>query len=93
LQWAVFEPNDSNLWFGLNLAITTFLDDLWRRGAFAGNKREQAFQVRCDTTTTPPDLQANGQVVVEIRIAPSVPYEFIILRLGITTDELQISEV
>lgn len=93
LQWAVFEPNDTQLWFGLRLAITTFLDGLWRRGAFAGDSREAAFQVRCDATTTPPDLQANGQAVAEVRIAPTVPYEFIILRLGVTADELQISEV
>jgi hypothetical protein len=93
LQWAVFEPNDRSLWSGLRLALTTLLDGLWRRGAFAGQTAEAAYQVRCDASTTPPELQAEGRVIAEVAVAPTVPYEFIVLRLGKTTDELTISEV
>jgi uncharacterized protein len=92
LQWAVFEPNDPQLRFSLRLAITTLLDGLWRKGAFAGDTPEAAYQVRCDSTTTPPELEELGHVVAEVRVAPTVPYEFILLRLGFTSDELQISE-
>jgi uncharacterized protein len=93
LQWAVFEPNDKQLQLGLRLAIIGLLDPLWRRGAFVGDTAEAAYQVRCDATTTPPELRASGQIVAEVRVAPTVPYEFILLRLGLTADELRISEV
>ena len=93
LQWAVFEPNDDQLRLGLRLSITGLLDGLWRRGAFLGDKPEAAYQVRCDAITTPPEVQAKGQVIAEVSVAPTVPYEFIVLRLGLTADELRISEV
>jgi uncharacterized protein len=93
LQWAVFEPNDDQLRMGLRLSITGLLDGLWRRGAFLGDEPDAAYRVRCDETTTPPEAQANGQVIAEVGVAPTVPYEFIVMRLGLTSDELQISEV
>lgn len=93
LQWAVFEPNDTQLQMGLRLAITALLDSLWRQGAFAGDTAEAAYTVRCDDVTTPPALRAQGQIIAEIGVAPTIPYEFIVLRLGLTTDELQISEI
>lgn len=92
LQWAVFEPNGAALQLGLRMAITSLLDGLWRRGAFAGKTPEEAYSVRCDNTTTPPDAVQNGQIIAEVQVAPVVPYEFVVLRLGVTLDELQISE-
>jgi hypothetical protein len=93
LQWAVFEPNGPPLWSGVRLALLGLLDPLWRRGAFAGDRPEAAYLVRCDATTTPPDVQAEGRLIAEVRVAPTVPYEFIVLQLGLTTGELRISEV
>jgi phage tail sheath protein FI len=93
LQWAVFEPNNRSLWAGLRLSLTTLLDGLWRKGALMGDSPEAAYQVRCDATTTTPDLQAEGKLVAEVRVAPTVPYEFIVLRLGVADNELKISEV
>ncbi len=93
LQWAVFEPNNEQLWFGIRLFLTTFLDNLWRQGALVGDSAEAAYQVRCDAVTMPPEAQAAGQVIAEVSVAPTIPYEFIVFRLGLTTDELQISEV
>jgi hypothetical protein len=93
LQWAVFEPNDLQLQLALRSTITSMLDALWRRGAFVGSTPEAAYSVRCDDATTPPEAKANGQIIVHVLVAPTVPYEFVVLRLGLTTDELQISEV
>jgi phage tail sheath protein FI len=93
LQWAVFEPNNEQLWFGIRLFLTTFLDNLWRQGALVGDTTEAAYQVRCDAVTTTPDAQAAGQVIAEVSVAPTIPYEFIVFRLGLTMDELKISEV
>lgn len=93
LQWAVFEPNDAQLQLALRSTIASLLDELWRRGAFAGRTREAAYAVRCDHATTPPEVEAAGRIVAEVRVAPTVPYEFIVLRLGLSGDELRISEV
>ncbi|MCH8988041.1 MAG: phage tail sheath subtilisin-like domain-containing protein [Chloroflexi bacterium] len=93
LRWAVFEPNSTELRLNIKMALTNFLDGLWRKGAFAGGSAGGAYTVRCDITTTPPEVEALGQVIAEVSVAPTVPYEFIILRLGFTADELQVSEV
>lgn len=93
LQWAVFEPNSTQLRLNITMALTNLLDGLWRKGAFAGGAAEEAYSVRCDITTTPPEVEAMGRVIAEVAVAPTVPYEFIILRLGFTADELQVSEV
>lgn len=36
-QWAVFEPNDENLWFRIRRDINSFLTSVWRDGALFGN--------------------------------------------------------
>jgi phage tail sheath protein FI len=81
LQWAVFEPNDAPLWARLRGAVETFLLDLFRRGALAGLKPEEAYVVRCDhTTTTQADIES-GHVTVLVGFAPITPAEFLILRI------------
>ena len=47
-----------------------------------GAAPQEAFFVRCDETNNPPKLRAQGQLLVEIAIAPTVPFEFIVLRIG-----------
>ena len=93
LQWAVFEPNSEALWFGIRLTLITLLDSFWRQGAFVGDTAEAAYMVRCDAITNTPDDRAAGRAIAQVGVAPTVPYEFIVLRLGLTADELQISEV
>ena len=93
LQWAVFEPADEQLRAGVRLWLTGVLDGLWRRGALVGDTAADAYQVRCDQTTTLPDDQAQGRLVAEVAVAPTVPSEFVVLRVGITLNELQVSEV
>ena len=69
-QCAVFEPNDKKLWEGLKRTIDAFLRGLWRDGALFGATAEQAFYVKCDEETNPPESIDQGKVVVEIGIAP-----------------------
>ena len=47
IQWAVFEPNDHRLWAGLRLNIDSFMNGLFRAGAFQGEKSSDAYFVRC----------------------------------------------
>ena len=93
LQWAVYEPMNADLQASLRLWINRLLDEQWRRGALVGAAPEAAYSVRCDDSTTLPDDRDNGRIIVEVDVAPTVPYEFIVLRLGFTIDELLISEL
>jgi phage tail sheath protein FI len=81
-QWSVFEPNDQKLWIQLRIAASSFLTRTWREGALFGASPEQAFFVKCDEETNPPDVIEAGQVVCEIGIAPVKPAEFVIFRLS-----------
>ena len=80
-QFAVFEPNDKKLWEGLKRTVNAFLRGLWRDGALFGATAEQAFFVKCDEETNPPESIDLGKVVVEIGIAPVKPAEFVIFRI------------
>ena len=81
-QWAVFEPNDQRLWMQLKISTTNFLTRVWRDGALFGSTPQQAFYVKCDAETNPPDVVEAGQVVVEVGIAPVKPAEFVIFRIS-----------
>jgi phage tail sheath protein FI len=81
-QWAVFEPNDQRLWMQLKIAATNFLTRTWRDGALFGATPGEAFYVKCDAETNPPDLVEAGQVTVEIGVAPVKPAEFVVFRIS-----------
>jgi phage tail sheath protein FI len=82
VQFAVFEPNDQALWSALRLSIAAFMNGLFRQGAFAGLKAEDAFFVKCDHETTTPDDQAAGFVNVLVGFAPARPAEFVVVKLS-----------
>jgi phage tail sheath protein FI len=81
-QYAVFEPNDQKLWEGLKRTVGAFLRGLWRDGALFGATADQAFYVKCDSETNPPESIDLGRVVVEVGIAPVKPAEFVIFRVA-----------
>ncbi len=81
MQWAVFEPNAEDLWSKVRRNVGAFLNGEWAAGALVGATPAQAFYVRCDETTNPPDVRAQGQLVTEIGVAPVQPAEFVIFRL------------
>ena len=81
-RWVVFEPNDRTLWKAIQRDVSAFLTLQWRQGALAGAKLQDAFFVKCDEETNPPDVIDAGQVVVMIGIAPVKPAEFVIFRIG-----------
>jgi hypothetical protein len=81
-DWVVFEPNDRNLWAKVRRTIASFLVMEWRKGALFGSTPAEAFFVKCDDETNPPDVIEAGQVICEIGIAPVKPAEFVIFRLS-----------
>ncbi|MFJ4748648.1 phage tail sheath subtilisin-like domain-containing protein [Streptomyces albogriseolus] len=81
-QWVVFEPNDHQLWARIRRNVSAFLVNEWRSGALFGARPEEAFYVKCDEETNPPESVDLGRVVCEIGIAPVKPAEFVIFRLA-----------
>jgi phage tail sheath protein FI len=81
-QWAVFEPNDMKLWEGVSRTLTGFLTGLWKSGALFGASPDQAFYVKCDGETNPPESIDEGKLVVEVGLAPVKPAEFVIFRIS-----------
>ena len=82
-QWIVFEPNDERLWLQLRNAVVELPHPRsGATGALFGNTPTQAFFVKCDAETNPPEVIEAGQVVCEIGIAPVKPAEFVIFRLS-----------
>ncbi|HET7461535.1 MAG TPA: phage tail sheath C-terminal domain-containing protein [Longimicrobium sp.] len=82
IQWAVFEPNDAPLWASLRLNIGSFMNTMFRRGAFAGSTPSQAYFVKCDAeTTTQADIDL-GIVNVLVGFAPLKPAEFVVVRIS-----------
>jgi phage tail sheath protein FI len=92
LQWAVFEPNDARLRLAVSGAITVFLEAVYEAGALTGATDNQAFYVKCDATNNPSDVTDAGQFVAEVGVAPAIPAEFIVFRVGRTQDRLEITE-
>ncbi len=81
-QWVVFEPNDLDLWQRISRTIRGFLLTQWREGALFGATPDEAFYVKCDAETNPPELVDGGQVTVEIGIAPVKPAEFVVFKIA-----------
>lgn len=82
IQWAVFEPNDEDLWASLRLNINSFMMTLFRRGAFQGSTPSQAFFVKCDAETTTQDDINLGIVNVWVGFAPLKPAEFVVVKIS-----------
>ena len=80
-RWAVFEPNDEQLWAQIEAQVEAFMHGLFRRGAFQGTKPSEGYFVRCDRSTTTQADIARGIATVVVGFAPLKPAEFIILRL------------
>ncbi len=81
-QWVVFEPNAPELWSKVRRNVTAFLTTVWASGALLGATPEQAFYVRCDETTNPPEVRDLGQLVTEIGVALVNPAEFVVFRIS-----------
>lgn len=92
IRWAVFEPNNLQLWQKLKRTITEFLTRVWRDGALFGATADEAFYVRIDETLNPFSEQALGRLNIEIGMRPTYPAEFIIVRIGIWSGGSEVDE-
>src|SRR4029453_15321246 len=81
MQHWPFAPNGSNLWASIERDLNSYFLDQYRAGALKGDTPQEAFYVKCNAETNPPESQELNQVVTEIGLAPTIPYEFVIVRL------------
>jgi phage tail sheath protein FI len=79
-QGFVFESNTAALRSAIKLQIEAFLLSLHRSGHFAGNSPAQSFFVICDSSNNTQTAIDQGQLVVDVGIAPTKPAEFVIFR-------------
>ena len=66
---------------------------MWRSGALFGTTPAEAFYVKCDAETNPPELRELGQVVTEIGVAIVRPAEFVIFRISQFTAPCEVATV
>ena len=81
IQFAVFEPNNEDLWNKVDTSLRSFLDLQWRGGALRGSTAEEAYYVKCDSELNTDDVINAGQLVAEIGYAKQKPAEFVIVKI------------
>jgi phage tail sheath protein FI len=90
----VFEPNSSAFRRQVQRGFENVLADLYSRGAFAGSTPDQAYQVVINETNNPIQSVDAGRLVVDLRVAPSVPLSFLTVRLVQTGERIfQVEEI
>ena len=89
LGWVVFEPNDDPLLTAIRTSIEGFMLTLFHQGAFQGSTPSQAFQVKCDATTTTQQDIDNGIVNIIVAFAPLKPAEFVIIKIAQLAGQVQ----
>ena len=92
LQWAVFEPNGFLTRARATMSVTFFLDSLQEAGMLGGRTDEESFFVQCDLDNNPAADRDLGRLLIEVGVAPSQPFEFVLLRVGRVTDSIEVRE-
>jgi len=80
--FAVFENNDPYLWNRIQSSLSSFLNSYWQQGGLRGSTTDQAFFVKCDSSTTTETDTANGRVNIQIGVALEYPAEFVLITIG-----------
>lgn len=80
-QWVVFEPNDEPLWSQIRLNVGSFMQTLFRKGAFQGTTPKEAYFVKCDKEITTQDDINLGIVNILVGFAALKPAEFVVIQI------------
>ena len=92
LHWMVFEPNNLMTRHAVTQSASVLLNRLWREGVLAGSSPAGAYSVKCDLENNPSESRDVGQLVVDISVAPTTPFEFIYFRLGNVYEAMKMTE-
>ncbi|MBI1177235.1 hypothetical protein GC207_07320 [bacterium] len=85
LAFAAINDNDATLWSQVRAMVESFLNTLWRDGAFQGIKASDAYFVRCDSSTTTAADILNHRANLIYGVALLRPAEFSITSLTFPT--------
>ncbi len=77
----LFEPNSGAFRRSVQRTFESLLQEMFQRGAFAGKTAATSFQVVTDDSVNPPASVDQGRLIVELRVAPSLPMTFLTIRL------------
>ena len=88
----VFEPNDDGFRRLVQRSFEGLLGQLFARGAFAGATPGTSFQVVTGPTLNTATSVDQGRVIVELRVAPSLPMTFLTVRLLESGDRRLVAE-
>lgn len=78
--WTVFENNGPALWSRIKTQLSSFLNNLFSDGYFAGKNAGEAFFVIVDETNNNAATINQGQVIIDVGMAPNKPAEFVRFR-------------
>jgi len=76
-----FEPNDEPLWANIRQSVEHFLNGLFRKGAFQGERTKDVYFVRCGNDTIIPIDQHAGIVNIVVGFAPLRTAKFVVLTI------------
>jgi hypothetical protein len=77
----IFEAHTPELWQRVERRIRGRCLELMNAGALAAADPASAFRVKCDAETNPAAVRDAGRLVAEVGLAPSVPAEFVVVRV------------
>jgi uncharacterized protein len=80
-KWAVFEPNNEQLWAQLRSSVGAFMQTLFVQGAFQGTTPAQGYFVKCDVENNPQSSLDQGVVNILVGFAPLHPAEFVVIQI------------
>lgn len=83
----VFEPNGDVLRRALERTFGHLLDDLLRRGAFAGKGADESYRLTVDADDSD---RASGRITIELAVAPARPLRFLTVVLRQTGERLSV---
>lgn len=89
LDWVEFEPNDEPLWSQIRLSVDAFMLQLFRQGAFQGDRQSDAYFVKCDSKTTTQNDINSGAINILVGFAPSRPAEFVLIKVQLLAGQVQ----
>ncbi|MEA2588621.1 MAG: hypothetical protein QOH66_1548 [Actinomycetota bacterium] len=77
----VFEPNDDGFRRRIRHNLERILNEMLERGAFAGVTPGESYRVETLDPPNSPQTVEQGRLIVELKVAPSLPMRFLTVRL------------
>lgn len=81
----VFRQNGPRLWNAMERSLTALLTQLWQANALDGDTAQDAFTVRCDSSTMTQNDLDNGRLIAQVTFNAAYTIELIRVTLALET--------